>query len=70
MSKRKPTPEMTDAENPEWTAADFKKASCLRSTAFVSAAQVGRKWSPEGSHQGVGLPSPFTRCGGILPCLR
>jgi uncharacterized protein (DUF4415 family) len=26
MSKRKPDLERTDAENPEWTAADFKKA--------------------------------------------
>ncbi len=26
MSKRKPTPDMTDAENPEWTAADFNQA--------------------------------------------
>ena len=26
MSKRTPTPDMTDAANPEWTSADFKKA--------------------------------------------
>jgi uncharacterized DUF497 family protein len=26
MSKRKPNPEMTDTENPEWTAVDFEKA--------------------------------------------
>ena len=30
MSKRQPTPEMIDAENPEWTAADFKKALPVR----------------------------------------
>lgn len=26
MKKRKPNPELIDAENPEWTAADFKRA--------------------------------------------
>jgi uncharacterized protein (DUF4415 family) len=26
MKKRKISPEMPDSENPEWTAADFKKA--------------------------------------------
>ena len=26
MKKRKPNPELIDRENPEWTAADFKRA--------------------------------------------
>lgn len=26
MTKRKPTPDFIDSENPEWTAADFNKA--------------------------------------------
>ncbi len=26
MSKRKPIPDLIDTDNPEWTAADFKKA--------------------------------------------
>jgi len=30
MSKRKPNPERIDTENPEWTAADFKKARPAR----------------------------------------
>jgi uncharacterized protein (DUF4415 family) len=30
MSARKPTPEMTDRDNPEWTAEDFRKARPAR----------------------------------------
>lgn len=30
MSMRKPTPEMTDLDNPEWTAEDFRKARPAR----------------------------------------
>jgi len=30
MSKRRLNPEMTDTENPEWTAADFEKAHPAR----------------------------------------
>jgi uncharacterized protein (DUF4415 family) len=30
MSTRKPTPELTDLENPEWTAEDFRKARPAR----------------------------------------
>lgn len=30
MKKRKPNPELIDEENPEWTAADFKRARPAR----------------------------------------
>jgi hypothetical protein len=46
MSKRKPDPERTDAENPEWTAADFKKA---RPACEALHASLSRKISVGGS---------------------
>jgi uncharacterized protein (DUF4415 family) len=40
MKKRKPNPELIDKENPEWTAADFKRAKPARE---VLPKQVGKE---------------------------
>ena len=45
MSKRKPNPEMTDDENPEWTAEDFEKAHPSRE---VMPASLLRKLGVRG----------------------
>lgn len=45
MSKRKPNPEMLDAENPEWTAADFKNA---QSASKALPASLRRKLGVRG----------------------
>ena len=36
MSTRRPDPEMTDAENPEWTVADFEKGRLAREVLSAS----------------------------------
>lgn len=40
MKKRKPNPELIDDENPEWTAADFKRA---RPAAEVLPKLIGKR---------------------------
>lgn len=45
MSKRKPNPEMLDAENPEWMAVDFKNA---RPASEVLPASLRRKLGVRG----------------------
>jgi uncharacterized protein (DUF4415 family) len=41
--KRKPKPDLIDADNPEWTAADFKKAVSIEALPESLQAKLGRK---------------------------